>query len=194
MNPEERIQDYIKLQTTGWLEEDLPVLKKEFCVHREKFVESLATAIGQLCTQGRVQQEAGEKGPAAYLCISLQRTHILENNWCYRLDLYDDGFYLDRTECSVDWDLEFVWDALKKRLENLNGIIRKGIYANKIRPYHLNQVKLKMAVQYHEAARNFTQQIIQEAFKADIAKAPAFLVLMGEYNDYSMQIYEERNE
>lgn len=192
------VQDFINKQTANWLEEDVLIMQQYFPANQDKITGSLSAAISQLCRQASRQQQEGCKGSAAYLCLSFLRTNILDDKWQYRLDLYDERFYLDQTECSTIWEIDFVWDYLKGRLAELTKAVSTTMYVNKVRPRHINQVKMSMAEQYHEIAMVCTKLIIEEALKtpeyAALQKVPNFRVLMGEYVDKNMLMYEEQPE
>lgn len=196
MNQEGILQEYLKTQTECWLKEDLSSMIKEFPMQREKITEDLSFAISRLCRQARLLQETDKKGPAGYLCISFLRTNVLEDNWQYRLELYDENYYLDRTKCDDSWVFVFVWKYLEERLQHLRQIINSGIYVNKIRSYHMDEIKLTMAEHYHQLAINFTQGVIREAIKTpeygNLVKAATIRILMGEYLGNSVLLYEKQ--
>lgn len=196
MIQEKLVQDFITKHTAGWLEEDVPAMEREFLASKDHIIESLSASIRQLCLEASKQQAAGSKGPAAHLCISFLRTNILDDKWQYRLDLYDEKFYLDRSECTANFEMDFVWKHLKTRLTQLSAIVNAGMYANKIRERHINQVKLGMAEQYHQIAMICTKLVIEEAIKVpeyrDLPKVQNFKIAMGEYLDQNMLVYEEQ--
>jgi len=195
-NQNQQIQNFITGQTTAWLQEDLLKMDQEFPIAREDIVEGLAAAISRICYKAYELQQTGNKGSAAYVCISFLRTSLLEGNWQYRLDLYDEKLYVDSIECTDTWELEFVWKHLKQRMSELRETIRHSIYANKVRFCHLNQIKLHMAEKYQLAAILLTKRLISEAIErledANISKAPVLTILMGEYRDHSVPLYEIR--
>jgi hypothetical protein len=199
MNLEEMMQDFLKSQTADWLEEDLPAIYQDFPAQKETITAGLANSISDICRQAHLQQEIGDKGPAAYLSISFLRTNVLDDLPAYRIDLYDENFILDETECSGRWEFNFVWNYFEARLERLDTTIRTGMYANKIRSYHLDEVKLAMAEHYHLAAAvPLTQVIIKEAILipayADLPKAPNLKIIMGEYLNQFRLIYQEQDK
>lgn len=198
MIQEKLVQDFIEKQTEGWLEEDVPVMQQKFPANQNQITESLSAVISKLCRQASRQQQTGSKGSAAYLCISFLRTNILDDRWQYRLDIYDEKFYLDRTECTGCWEIDFVWDYLKARLVQLNKAVRSGMYVNRVHPGNLSPVKLAMAQQYHQIAMVCTKLIIEEAITTPeytrLRKVPNFKITMGEYLDKSMLLYEEQPE
>lgn len=195
MNQEEVVENFLTEQTASWLEEDIPLMEQEFSANKEQIVASLSNSIGQLCREYEKEQESGNKGPAAHLCISFLRTHILEEDWRYRLVLYDEKSYLDLAECTINWELEFVWKYLKTRLNELRTIVKTGIYVNTVKERHLSQVKLEMAEQYHQIGMICTKLVIADAIQVPeyrtLQKVANFKIGMGEYRDKILLIYEE---
>ncbi|GMA99903.1 hypothetical protein [Pelosinus sp. IPA-1] len=192
------MQKFIEQQSANWLEEDVPVMQQEFPKNQETITESLSAAIRQICHQASRQQQVGCKGPAAYLCISFLRTNILEDCFQYRMDMYDEKFYLDRTECSGCFEIDFVWQYFQARMAQLEKAVHSSIYKNKIRTRQLNAIKLDMAEQYHQVAMLCTKLLIDEAVKTPeyraLSKVPEFKILMGDYKDKIMLLYEEASE
>jgi hypothetical protein len=198
MTQENLMQEFIEKQTANWLEEDVPFMQQKFPERQSEITETLSTAISQLCREASQQQQAGGKGPAAYLCISFLRTDILEDCFQYRMDVYDENFYLDRNECTDCFEIDFVWQYFKVRMDQLEKAIHASIYRNKIRTRQLNAVKLAMAEQYHQVAMICTKLVIDEAVKTaeyrDLSKVPDFKIIMGEYKDKNMLLYQETSE
>jgi hypothetical protein len=192
---QENIQEYLIQQTADWVQDDFADMQQEFFAKRDCIIQSLVEVIRQLYQQAHSLQEQGRKGAASYIWISLLRTSVLQDTWQYRIDLYDHTFVLDREECTVHWEMNFVWDYLKNRMNQLNEVIRSGRYVNKIRTYHIDKIKLEMAKQYHQQAIYFTQRVIQTVFQnledIELDKGTKMKVLMGEYLDHSVVIYEK---
>jgi len=190
------IQEFIQKHTKNWFEEDLPQLKEKISLGLPKMLTDLADSISQVCQQASQLQAEGHKGPAAYLCISYLYTNILENIWEYRLDLYDEGLYFDRKECTAVWKPELIWDCFAKRLAEVHAAAHTGFYRNKIRPFHLTEIKIGMAEQYHMATIMLAQQIIEYAIQTPayqkLTKTPDFQIIIGEYQDQGLVIHQEQ--
>ena len=192
---EKLIQEFIKAQTEGWAEEDFPAIEQVLFANKKSILNDLSTAIKQVCCQASIQQAAGVKGPAAGICISFLRTNIMDDIWEYRVDLYDEKFFLDPTECCAVYKMDFVWQYLRKRLGRLAVAAKTGMYAHKVRPVHLKKVKLNMAEEYHIIATTITQVAIGEAIKIPeydaLQKMDNLKITMGEYWGSNILIYEE---
>jgi uncharacterized protein (UPF0248 family) len=198
MMQDEQIQSFITSQTADWLKEDLQVMDQELLLDKEKITEDLVIVLNRIFRQTYDLQQIGKKGPAAYLCISFLRTNLLEDNWEYRLDIYDDKVYLDSVECVETWELNFVWKHLKRRMSELGETIKHSLYANKVRAHHLNQIKMTMAEKYQQAAILLTGRLLPKAIEqinlAGISKVSVFTILMGEYRDHSVPLHKVRYE
>jgi hypothetical protein len=198
MMQDEQIKKFITSQVAAWLQEDLLKIDQEFPIAREKIVESLAAALSRICYKAHELQQTGNKGSVAYLCISFLRTNLLEDDWQYRLDLYDEKFYLDSIECTETWELEFVWKHLKRRMSELTDTIKHSLYANKVRSCHLNEIKLHMAEKYQQTAILLTKLLLPEVIErlddAGVSKMPVITIRMGEYLDHSVPLYEIRRD
>lgn len=190
------ILQFIEAQTRGWLEEDLPLVKEKITAELPKIIIDLENSISQVCQQASQLQKDGHKGPANYLFISFLYTNIRENNWEYRLDIYDEQLYVDGKECTTSWKLGFIWDCFEQHVAKVHAAADIGIYRNKIRPCHLTEIKMTMAEQYHMATMAFVQLMIEQALQTpayqNLTKTPNFQISIGEYQDQGMVIYQEQ--
>jgi hypothetical protein len=191
-------ESFIKEHTCDWLEADLANMEKELPDKKEAVVAGLKTAIGEACRQAQKEQAVGRKGKIACLYLSFLRTNLLENVWEYRLDLYDEDWFSDRNECSSRWQVGFIWDYFQKRYEKVVSASKSGVYTNKIRPNILEEIKLRMAPRYHTAVVVIAAQIIREALQipemAELTLMTDFRVLIGEYMDQWVTIYEAEKQ
>jgi hypothetical protein len=194
MNHEKLLQDFIKKQTENWVIEDFNAMSLVLFESKANIIANLSEAIRQACCQANIQQASGIKGIAEVICISFLRTNIMDNIWEYRVDIYDDKFFRDPVECFANYKMDFVWNFLKTRMEKLDMSIKASIYVNKVRPYHLEEIKMLMAEQYHVAAETITKLAIAEAVKIPeydtLQKADNFKIIMGDYWDTNVLLYE----
>jgi hypothetical protein len=193
MMQEKWVRDFYKTHVISGLEEDFLLLDREFSGELATIAVGLNKAFGQVCRQARQQQEAGLKGAAAFLCISFLRTRVLADLPVYRLDLYDDNFYRDPTECAVSWEMEFVWGIYQKRLEQIAAAAQSGFYRNKIKKNHLAEFKMALAEPFHILSVTLTRLVVEQAIRTpeydSLLKVPYFTVRMGDYQDHNVVLY-----
>ena len=85
----------------------------------EEIKESLKNQFQNICKEVLLQQENNEKGSIKYIYISFLRTNVLENNSNYRVDFYDEDWFLDKVESSGNMDMSFVFSYLYKFIDDL---------------------------------------------------------------------------
>lgn len=194
MIQEEKIQSFIKNQTTNWLKEDIVQIEQQFPQRREEIVQSLATVLDRIFQHAYDLQQNKEKGAIAYLYISLLRTNLLTDHYAYRIDLYNEKLYLDKIECTDTWQFDFIWEFLTQRIVQLKQTIYSSIYANKVRTYHLNEIKLVMAEGYQRIAILLTKVFIAEAIQktefSKFSKTDSFTICMGDYQSSNLLLYK----
>lgn len=134
---------------------------------------------------------AGEKGEICTIYFSFLRTSIMENSAAYRLDAYDENWFLDRTECSVVWEADFIFAPLFRRMAELETV--KFCYARKITSMDIERIKLMEAIKYHlltvEFMRSMVPMLLECQGFCQMAKSPQICLLAGEYRDQSEVLY-----
>lgn len=81
---------------------------EKYKTSREKIKENLTSKFNSVCKEAISLQEKELKGEIRYIYFSMLRTKILENKGEWRIDLYDEKWFLDKEECSINIDLEFI--------------------------------------------------------------------------------------
>lgn len=194
MDHDKMTRDFIDSQTAGWIDEDAPLIEKNCYANKSAIAEKLAASMAQVLTQAQLLAEKGQKGAAAYLCISFLYTNTIENIWQYRLDVYDETFVFDKTECAGEWEADFAFDYFQARLKNLGELLNSGIYASKVRPHHLNSVKMSVGIKYHVVAtlllKNIIQDVVNILGNKHSVKIPSLKIMMGEYKDLNLMLYD----
>ncbi|MCB2342178.1 hypothetical protein [Clostridium estertheticum] len=90
---------------------------------------NLVSAFNEVCKQAICLQDKQLKGEIRYIYFSLLRTSILENKGEYRVDLYDENWFLDKQESFINIDLNFIfasilsiWKNLRKRKKSVEEV------------------------------------------------------------------------
>ena len=73
---------------------------EKYKTDRESIKEILALKFNSVCKEAMVLQEKELKGEIRYIYFSMLRTRLLENKGQWRIDLYDEKWFLDKEECS----------------------------------------------------------------------------------------------
>jgi len=155
--------------------------------------ENLVSIFNKICGQAIYLQEKQLKGEIKYIYFSLLRTSILENKGEYRIDFYDENWFLDKEECSINIDLSFIFNSIFKYKEELKE--KKKEYGKNITDMDIENIILKEVDKYHILAVEFLKTMIEKFIETssykEMKKAEDIAILAGEYMDVTQIIYPE---
>jgi hypothetical protein len=154
----------------------------------------LNLAFEEVCKQAIVLQEKQLKGDIKYIYISLLRTSILNNKGEYRIDLYDENWFLDKAENSINIDLNFIYVPLFDFIKELKE--KKNQYGRTITDMDIENIMLREVYKFHVLAVEFLKGLIDNFIKIssyeEMRKAEDIRILAGEYMDEAEIIYPQK--
>lgn len=158
--------------------------------------ENLISKFDSVCKKVRDLQERNLKGEIKYIYFSLLRTSLLENKGRCRIDLYDENWFLDKEEASINIDLDFIYTSLFKHMEELKE--KKNEYGRNITDMDIENIMLEEAEKYHILAVEFLKGLIEKFIKIssyeEIKKTEDIMILAGEYMDATEIIYPRQEK
>ncbi len=157
--------------------------------------ENLIGAFEEVCKKVIEFQEKQLKGEIKYIYFSLLRTSILENNGEYRIDLYDENWFLDKEENSINVDLNFIYVPLFDFIKELKE--KKKEHGRTITDMDIENIMLREVYKFHVLAIEFLKNIVQKFITAPayevMRKADDIKILAGEYMDEVEIIYPQKS-
>ena len=175
--------------------EELGKIIEKYNGDKESIKENLTLKFNYVCKKAISLQEKDLKGEIKYIYFSMLRTKILENKGQWRIDLYDEKWFLDKEECSIDIDLNFIYEPLFKHMEELSE--KKKEYLRTIKEKDLEYIKLKEADKYHSLALNIIRGILQDFLECtsykEMKKKEDIVIMAGEYMDAAIQINDKKS-
>ena len=155
--------------------------------------ENLFLSFEEVCKKVREFQEKKLKGEIKYIYFSLLRTKILEYKGEYRVDLYDENWFLDKKETSVNVDLNFLYVPLFDFMRELKE--KKNEHGRIITDMDIEHIMLGEVNKFHVLAVEFLKNIFEKfvtipAYEA-MGKANDIKILAGEYMDEAEIIYTQ---
>ncbi|MEK5321130.1 hypothetical protein NSS94_17990 [Paenibacillus sp. FSL L8-0644] len=185
MDRDAALQDLLEKHVfTEWIH-DLALIENNFLTRQQAIEDELIAALESLCQLATLQHEQGRKGDIRYIYISLLRTCVRKNKAVYRIDAYDENWFLDETECAVEWSADFVFEPLFNRMTKLEKL--KSDYARKITTMDIEQIQQIEAVKYHLLTVEFLKSqmpvFIASPSLERMPKANVCTIFAGEYRD-----------
>ena len=123
------------------------------------------------------------------------RTRLLENKGQWRIDLYDEKWFLDKEECSINIDLDFIYEPLFNHMKELSE--KKKEYGRTIKEKDIHIIKLREANKYHGLALNIIRDILEKFLECasykEMKKKEDIVIMAGEYMDAAITIYSKKS-
>lgn len=192
MDKQAAMQDFLQNHVLDRWQYDLIEIDQRYNEQKDHIESSFCEAFDELCTQAFMQQQQGSKGEIHTIYVSYLRTGIMENCATYRIDAYDENWFLDRTECSVLWDADFIFAPLFERVKKLEKI--KSAYARKITSMDIERIKQMEAIKYHLLAVEFMRSMVPVLLESpgyrQMTKSPKICLFAGEYRDQCEVLYQ----
>lgn len=192
MNKNEALRDFVEKYVKGQWQHEFIAIDEEYRKNKESIDKGLKLAFESLCKKAIALQEIKAKGKIKYIYFSFLRTSIMENTAFYRLDAYDEKWFLDKQECSVMWDADFIFRNLFNHIEEIQ--TKTVAYARKITPIDIEEIKFCEALKYNTLTIEFLKEMVPvliecEAYK-EMVKDTDITILAGEFMDISEVLYE----
>ena len=191
MNKNDMLKEFIsKYVLENWAQE-LSNINQRYYSRKEYIEKELVSAFDSVCRKAAEFQKQGLKGDTQYICISFLRTSIIENTSFYRIDAYDNRWFLDTKECYVMWDADFIFLSLFRQIEVL--MDEKKQFNRMITDMDIDCIKLAEALKYHILAVEFVRSMILELIQCtaykQMGKTSKICIMMGEFRDFSEVLY-----
>lgn len=174
-------------------EQETVKIYEKFENNKEELKGEILSKFKKVCTYAKELQEKALKGEIKYIYISYLRTSIVENKGVYRIDMYDDKWFLDKEECFINLSLDFIFEPLFAHVGELEG--HKKEYGRNITSMDIERIRLKEGDKYHKLTIEILKSMINDFLECDeyesMKKHETIMILAGEYRDEAILLYED---
>lgn len=171
--------------------EEFTKIIEKYNNNKESIKENVTSKFNSVCKEAILLQEKELKGEIRYIYFSMLRTKILENKGQWRIDLYDKKWFLDKEECSINIDLDFIYEPLFNHMKELSE--KKKEYLRTIKERDIQIIKQREANKYHGLALNVISDILESFLECtsyeEMKKKEDIVIMAGEYMDAAIMIY-----
>lgn len=191
---EEILNEFVnKYVDEKWINEFIEI-DEIYKSDKEAIEENLILTFDKVCKLAKDLQEKESKGDIKYIYFSLLRSNIIEDIGEYRIDLYDENWVLDKEECSINIDLNFIYSSLFKQKKELKE--KKKEYGKSISDMDVENIIFKEIDKYHILAVEFLKELIEKLINIssyeEMKKSEDIVILAGEYMDETEIIYSNK--
>lgn len=191
MKPREAMLHFLDNSARGPYQKSLAALEEYYLHNVEQLTKGFYQSFIQLCQKISDMQGQGGKGKIAYLHYSLLYTSLMQEQNRYRVEAFDQNWYLDQQECVVDYDASWAYCFLHEVSQWMN--VERKKYVGRITSYDIDLLKRMEAFKYGMFVEALAKRAIKQAVAspefAAIDKEEVVRISIGEYKDHSQPIY-----
>lgn len=196
VNKEKIMNEFKTKYIEGRFHEESTKIYEEFENNKKSIIQELILKFKEVCKKAINMQEKDLKGEIKYIYMSYLRISLMQSSGIYRIDLYDDKWFLDKEECCVNMDLSFIYEPLFKHMKEL--LEKRKEYGRTITEMDIEKIKLKEGDKYHRLGIKILESIVNDFVACDeykeMKKNDEISILAGEYHDEAILIYENLKE
>ena len=175
---------------------EIPKINEKIEKNEKVIKNEILLNFNKVCENAKRLQNENLKKKIKSIYISFLRTSLLENKGIWRIDLFDENWFLDKEECFINLDFSFIYEDLFNFIEELQE--KKKEYGRSITEMDVEKIKLQEGDKYHKLIIKFFQNIISEIIECEnfikMNKQEELMIFAGEYMDEVELLYESLSE
>lgn len=193
MTKEDALGHFIEHHVLHKWQEDIVTIDEHYCKRQEQIESEFISVVSKLCQEASCMQEQGHKGGVQSIYYSMLRTSMKRHQAHYRLDLYDEQWYLDEVRCMAIWDADFIFAPLFERIRKLEMV--RTEYARKVTAMDVERIMQLELPRYHAIAVEFIRSMVPKIWDVimqnEMAMSSPFYIYAGEYRD-QVELLDQR--
>lgn len=135
------------------LENNIDIIGEYVKNNADNIVARLYDDVDRLYKQGIDMQRNSNKNDIAYISIFLMRHYYYTRNYPIQIYLYDSTRYLDKNECMIEINLDFIMDYYNGDLEYIERELKKKYI--RIDQDILQEIQKRYLGEYYRLIVNF---------------------------------------
>ena len=175
---------------------EIPKINKKIEKNEKVIKNEILLNFNKVCENAKNLQNQNLKKEIKFIYISFLRTSLLENKGIWRIDLFDENWFLDKEECFINLDFSFIYENLFNFIEELQE--KKKEYGRAITEMDVEKIKLQEGDKYHNLIMRFFENKINELIECEnfkeMNKHNELMIFTGEYMDEVELLYESLSE
>lgn len=157
----------------------------------DRWAGQLCICFEEYCKHIIQMQNKNTKDPIAFIHFSWLRTNIMRRDYKLRIDSYSKDWYLDRVECTCEYDATEIYACLDEFGNQLELERRK--YVHRLSAADAKMIVLEESIKYNIVVAILVtgamRQIIRLPILQQVLKDKAFSIRVGEFHDKSVEVY-----
>lgn len=157
--------------------------------------KELRGAVQEILAHTADRQQQNKKGKAAYLVCSFLQRSVYLNKLLLRLEIMDEGFYLDEVETAGYYRLQMLEERFLEDLEFLHRkVCKKWV---RVKNHELDEVDREYAEYYNAIIGMMIQSmgglLMEVVEESEIQLSDTFQIIYGQYMGNATGVYTKEN-
>ena len=119
------IEDYLSDYIEIIFENTCRNIQKDWAKEKDRIREEVVRCFKKVWEKTVSLQDCNRKGVVKYWLISIQRSSLLWDEIAFRVETFDDGFFLDDAESAEEYQPKFIKAYWNRDLEQLSDLLKK---------------------------------------------------------------------
>ena len=192
VDKEKVLDEFKRKYVEGRFYEEASKIYEYFEENKDSIKKEILVSFREGCKKALELQSEGIKQDIKFIYISYLRTSVMDNKSTYRIDFLDNRWFMDKEECSIDLNMDFIYEPLFKHMEELNE--KKSEYGRTITEMDIEKIKMKESEKYNMIALNILDGMVEDFINTDeykeMNKSDEIKIFAGEYMDKVRVLYE----
>lgn len=174
------------------------LIKEEYKKNQINIVTDFVKIMNEVFERTCRLQEKGIKGKVSVIYFSFLYSNVLLNKKAFRIDIFDQGIFLDDIEVSSEWSYDFIFKYTENDMKKIKNIISSNYI--KVKNYELWELKNSYEYNYYIAAESILTELSSCIDKLNsykkMKKNKEVSVMIGEYMNSPVIIrkFQEDND
>ena len=151
-----KIAKAVRLEFESKTQQTLARLIKDFETNKNSILASFQRAIA--IGLKNVAEARPQKGKINFICISFLLTSVLSDKCEYRIDFYNNNFYLDEIESECYWEAEFLTPIMQDDYTFFERLLKRNLV--RVMDYEIHKTVVSFSIFYHSVMAFFFQELI----------------------------------
>ncbi|GFI03486.1 hypothetical protein IMSAGC005_02323 [Lachnospiraceae bacterium] len=195
-NRKKEIMQYIQKHMEEYFNSSCRQLQSYVEAHANEIWGDLGQAIDKVLKSVQEVQGERQKGALQYLIFSFLRSGLHQERLKFRIEAYDDNFYLDNRETAGSYQPVFLQERYAEDLSDLYK--DAGSKFVRLQGYELLWIK-EQYTHYYEAIvyrmiENLSRLIMRNVEESSISVTDDFKIIYGEFMDKAVILYTKEKD
>ncbi len=187
----ENILQWIRPHMEERISESCREIEKKLKDQGSEMWKELCRTVRKVLEKTADRQEQNQKGKAAYLVCSFLQRSVSLHKLLLRIEIMDEGFYLDEQEAAECYCLQMLRDHYQGDLEFLHQKVYKEFV--RVQDYELDEID-KVYTEYYNAVvcmivQSVSGLMMREVSESGIRLADTFQIIYGQYMGNATVVY-----